>query len=522
MGIPQSNEKIITPKKHSQFQTTDGILKLKTEVLVIGSGAGGAVAAAELAKKGKDVILIEEGSYFNPTHFTSDEFISQKRLYRDAGFIITENQTANIIQGRALGGSTVVNWQTSLYPPEYVTDEWDKRFGLKGYSRKEMSPYIDEIHKRINVHEVLPNLINANNSVLRKGGTKLGLHPQLLSNNNIGCIGLGRCGLGCPINAKQSMFLSFIPDAIENGARVFTNMRAVKIKDGVEKLVTANFEPDPMETYPNSVLKGLEIQAKQVIVSAGAVEGPALLLRSGLGNEWVGRNFKIHPTSNIFAIFDEKINMFSGPPQSVVIKDGHNQNDTGYGFWLEVSPFRPTSVSVLIPFYGEKQFELLKKYPYMNSGLVLVRDGADKETNGKIEWSFGKRKVFYEITKTDGLNLLKGLKMLAEVQIAAGAKELIFPFPHLTNPIPANEIKDLNWILEQGKNLEKMMLGSAHPHGSIQAANSPKLGAISPEFELYGHKGIYVMDASFYPTGLSVNPQITTMSSVLRASRNLV
>ncbi|MEI1277388.1 GMC family oxidoreductase [Leptospira venezuelensis] len=524
-GIPNANSEIITPDKHESLikekGIKDGVWKLQAEAVIIGSGAGGAVVAATLAKAGWKVVLIEEGGYFTPAKFTGDEFLAQARLYRDAGFVIAEEQTLSILQGRTVGGSTTVNWQTSLYPPDYVTNEWDSRFGWKGYGRQEMDAFISEVHERIGVHEVPQNLINANNNTLMKGGKALGLHPEVLKNNNRGCIGVGRCGLGCPINAKQSAFLTWIPDAIEAGATVISNMRAQYIQDGDIKTVVAEFTPDPYEKAPSNILEKVMIEAPVVIVSAGAIEGPALLQRSGLGNDWVGRNLKVHPTSTNFAIFDETINMFSGPPQSAVIKDGHNQDNTGYGYWLEVAPFRPTLASSLIPFYGQRQFDAMKKYPNMSAGIVLVRDGADGEANASVKWSLGRRKVYFEITPTDGKNLLKGLKALAEVQVAAGAKAIIFPFPDVLDPIPVDKNSKFDWILDKSIEPGKIAIGSAHPHGSIQAAKSADLGAVDMDFQLYGHKNIFVMDASVYPTGLSVNPQITTMSVNLRAARAL-
>ncbi len=525
MGIPTINNKIITPKKHEEVIRRENIRnrtwKLSTDAVVIGSGAGGAVAAAELAKNGWKVVLIEEGPYLTPAQFTGDEFHSQRRLYRDAGFIVTEDQTLSIVQGRTLGGSTTVNWQTSLYPPDYVTKEWADRFGWAGYDLKNMELYVKAVHERLGVHPVPSNLINANNNVLWRGGKKLGLNPEVLLNSNRGCIGLGRCGLGCPINAKQSTFLTWIPDALENGAIVVPNMRAVEIKDGKIKTVYAEFSPDTYEKSPSILIEKMEISAPVVIVSAGAIEGPALLQRSSLGNKWVGKNLKVHPTSTIFAKFDEDIKMYSGPPQSVVIKDGHNQDGTGYGYWLEVAPYRPTLAASLVPFYGETQFRILKDYPKYNAGIVLVRDGSDGQANASVEWSFGKRKVYFELTPGDGKNMLKGLKALAEVSVAAGAKELVFPFSRLTEPVRVEPRMNFDWVLQESIRSGSIMIGSAHPHGSIQAASTPELGAVNPDLELYGHKNIFVMDASVFPTGLSVNPQITTMSVVLKAARKL-
>ncbi|GBF51394.1 GMC-family oxidoreductase [Leptospira ryugenii] len=525
MGIPQENSQIITPKKHEQIikenAIKDGKWKLQADVVVIGSGAGGGVAAAELSKAGWKVILIEEGSYFTPAQFNSDEFISQARLYRDAGFIVSEDQTISILQGRTVGGSTTINWQTSLYPPIYVTDEWEKRFGWKPVSREVMDPFVSEVHERLGVHDVPNELVNANNNVLRVGGKKLGLNPQILKNNNRGCIGLGRCGLGCPINAKQSAFLTWIPDAISNGATVISNMKAIKIEDGSMKRVYAEFMPDAYEQAPQVHIESLEISAPVVIVSAGAIEGPALLQRSSLGNDWVGKNLKVHPTSTIFGRFDQEIKMFQGPPQSIVIKDGHNQNGTGYGYWLEAAPYRPTLASALLPFVGKQQFGVVKNYKNLNAGIVLVRDGAAGQADASVKWSFGRRKVYFNLTKEDGQNMLRGLKALAEITVAAGAKELIFPFSRMEKPYQVEKNANFDWVLQESIQSGDLSVGSAHPHGSIQSASTEEMGAVGLNLELYGHKNIFVMDASIYPTGLSVNPQITTMSLVLRAARQL-
>lgn len=525
MSIPLINSKIITPKKHAEVIKQEGIKdakwKLSVDVVVIGSGAGGAVAAAELAKSGWKVALIEEGPYLTPSQFTGDEFLAQARMYRDAGFIVAEDQTLSIVQGRTLGGSTTVNWQTSLYPPDYVTNEWANRFGWTGYGLEDMKSYVDQVHERLGVHFVPNELINANNNILMTGGKKLGLHPEILKNNNRGCIGLGRCGLGCPINAKQSTFLTWIPDALEHGAIVVPNMRATKISDGKMKTVYAEFSLDAYEKAPSQIIEKMEISAPIVIVSAGAIEGPALLQRSSLGNDWVGRNLKVHPTSSIFAKYKNEINMYKGPPQSVVIKDGHNQEGSGYGYWLEVAPYRPTLASSLVPFYGNTQFSVLKDYSNYNAGIVLVRDGADGEANASVKWSFGKRKVYFEMTPTDGRNMLRGLKALAEVSVAAGATELVMPFPRFTAPIPVEAGMNFDWILKENFAPGYLAIGSAHPHGSIQAAASEDQGAVAPNLELYGHENIFVMDASVYPTGLSVNPQITTMSVSLKAARQL-
>ena len=516
---------VITPQKHSKIRREHksfahrSTWKLKCDVLVIGSGAGGAVAAAELSQQGWQVILLEEGSYFTPAEFNNDEFLSHTRLYRDAGNISVENYGLSILQGRTLGGSTTVNWQTCLYPSEHVSRQWALDFGLEGYEQKDMQPFITEVQERIGAHPVPPKLINANNQVLWQGAKKLGLKPEVLENNNRNCIGLGRCGLGCPINAKQSMFLTYIPDALKKGALVITNMRVREIKDGKKKRVYADFAPDPYQQYPRDIFEGLEVEAPVVILSAGAIEGPALLQRSNLGNEWVGRNLKLHPTTPILARFKKEIHMYSGPPQSVVLKEENKKE--AHGFWLEVAPARPPTLASSIPLYGPESFKILKDYIHMHAGIVLVRDGSDGKTQGRVQWEWGKRKVHYELSPQDGRTLLKGMQRLAQVQAAAGATELVFPFTEMNKAYRVHPKSNFNWVLKKSFSPGRIRLFSAHPHGSIPAARNSQEGALSPDFELYGHQKIYVMDASWYPTGLSVNPQVATMASALRAARKL-
>jgi choline dehydrogenase-like flavoprotein len=515
-----------TPAKHgilkAEKKYKGGPMRLAAEVVIIGSGAGGAVAAAELSSRGWRVILIEEGSYFESSMFNSDEYLSMKRMYRDSGFIFTEDQTLSILQGRTLGGSTTVNWQTSLYPPDYVIEEWELRFGLRGYSQKDMTSYIDEVYKRLGVLSVTNELINENNRVLLDGGKKLGFNPDILSNNNSHeCKGLGRCGLGCPIHAKKAASLTYIPDALKNGAMVITNLRAEWIKDGKIKTIYAKLSSDIFEATPLGAIESFEIEAPVVIVSAGSIEGPALLQRSKLGNKWVGKNLKVHPTASVFAKFEDEIRMYLGSPQSVQIKEGHSLNGTGYGYWLEAAPFRPTLASTLLPFYGEQQLDVMKDFNYYHAGLVSVRDGSDGTVDAGVTWESDRRKVFFNLTKGDADNLLEGIKKLAEIQVAAGATELIFPFSKFTKPLKVEAETSFDWVLKERPEHGFLTVTSFHPHGSIQASDSAKYGAINTNFELYGHKNIFIMDASVFPTALSVSPQISTIVVSLRAARKL-
>lgn len=526
----KKSQKIFTPKDHPHLKREahykNGIFSLEADVVIIGSGAGGAVAAAELARSGQSVIVLEEGPFLTNQDYSHDEFATLSRTYRDGAYVSSEDFSIHVLQGRVIGGSTTINWQTCIYPSLATTTEWEKDFGLQGYSQKEMAPYIAEVEKRISATKVPLNMINMNNRLLMEGAEKIGIPYKINYNNSSGCTGLGRCGLGCPTDAKRSAALTFLPDALGHGAKVFSCVRAEEIIDGPVKRVVARYAPDPdsgegEQENPGDVIETFEFRAKKVIVCAGAIESPALLQRSGLGNSFVGQRLKLHPTTTLLARYSQPVEMFYGTPQSVVIDEFANLG-TGYGYLLEVAPYRPTIASLVIPFYGEKAFQVMENYSHLQAGIVIVRDGSGKELEASIEYSGGQRKLHFKLTSSDAANMLQGIRTFASIQAAAGAKEIIFPFTRFKEPYKVKPGETFNWVLQEKRDVGDILLGSAHPHGSVQAAASSKDGALSPDFELYGHKGIYVMDGSWMPTAIGVNPQILVMSAAMRAVRKLV
>ncbi|MDH4198883.1 MAG: GMC family oxidoreductase N-terminal domain-containing protein [Spirochaetia bacterium] len=523
--------KIWTPEDHKLLKKENSFQKetlyLEADAIVIGSGAGGAVAAAELSKNGYRIILIEEGPFAEADSFSPDEFQSLSRLYRDGAYISSEDFSIHILQGRCIGGSTTINWQTCIYPSRFTTDEWENQFGLKGYSREAMTPYIAEVEKRIGVQNIPENMINRNNDLLRKGARKMGISNSMNQNNNAGeCIGLGRCGLGCPVNAKRSTLLTFIPDALKYGAKIFSCVRAEKIIDGSLKKVIARFSPDPgltaSDKLPADVIQHFEFTAKAVIVCAGAIETPSLLQRSELGNSMVGKRLKLHPVASLLSRFSKPVETFYGTPQTVVIDEYANFNQKGYGFIFEAAPYRPTITSLLVPFYGKPAFDAMKNYRYLQAGLVIVRDGSGGNVDASVEYSGSGRKVHFKLSKSDTSIMLNGIRNLALLMAAAGAKEIIFPFTRTSKPYAIKDGETFDWVLNEKADTGDILLGSAHPHGSVQASASPDDGALTPDFELYGHKNIFVMDGSWMPTAIGVNPQILIMSAAMKASRKVL
>ncbi|CAN5420113.1 hypothetical protein BH09MYX1_BH09MYX1_51530 [soil metagenome] len=206
--------------------TADG--DFDADVCIVGSGAGGAVTAAVLTAAGKSVILIEEGGYYTSDDFTTRERDMMPKLYQEGGQRTTADLGISILQGRAVGGTTVVNWTTSFRTPEDVVEHWATKHAVGGFAYSDLVPHWDWIEKRLGITKVTPESMNPNNRTLYDGCKSLGWEVDTLKRNVVACLQTGMCGLGCPVNAKRSMLVTMIPDAVDGGARVVFRARALR------------------------------------------------------------------------------------------------------------------------------------------------------------------------------------------------------------------------------------------------------------------------------------------------------
>ena len=477
MKLPVQNDKITTPEKHAKLEGLQSsgdlnIYKIEVDVVIIGSGAGGSLAAYELSRAGFRVLMLEEGSYFHPGHFKTDEVYSLSRFYRDSGFQMSENNYLSVFQGKTLGGSTTVNYKTIAYPRNNIFDDWEKIFGISGYRENETQDLVDEIESFLKFEVPSEDLLGPNQSILLPVLRDLNLPFYYYTALSHKCQGLGRCSLGCPINAKQSMYMNYIPAALDFGAKIFTQMRVLKIEDGIKKRVLAEFVKDPHEPPISGTINRMEVFAKTVIVSAGPIESPALLIRSGLGNKSVGTNLKLHPGATVMGVFESKIDMHRGIPQLLRI-DGESNSK----YWIDTWNIRPSSYSRLLPYNGISLFNTLQKFSYSASAVVQVRDGVKGKTLGRVDWRSGEKKIFYELSPEDEKQLLMGIRQLCRIYSHAGAKYIVLPFLNRTDPLPVNSADSFDWILNDPSHRKQLILNSIHPHGSISlSSNSISIG----------------------------------------------
>ncbi len=287
------------------------------DVVVVGSGAGGAVVARELAARGRDVALVEEGGFFTGKDFTGNPRAMIDLLYRSRGLTgALGRPTIPIPLGRCVGGTTTINSGTCYRAPDYVLDEWAERYGVRGAREADLRPYFERVEQELNVRPVPDETYGRNSSLFERGAAALGYAGARIPRNERGCLGTGVCAFGCPQDAKQAMHVSYVPRALDAGARLFTRCRVDKILLSAGKAigVVGRFvDAEGRETGHE-----LRVLARQVVVACGALLTPALLERSRVPDPsgLRGRNLHIHPATRVGALFDEEVRGWEEVPQA--------------------------------------------------------------------------------------------------------------------------------------------------------------------------------------------------------------
>ncbi|MHA2252091.1 MAG: GMC family oxidoreductase N-terminal domain-containing protein, partial [Candidatus Kariarchaeaceae archaeon] len=503
------------------IQPTDKMDKdaIEADYCIIGSGCGGAISAAKLSAKGFSVVILEEGPYVSKQDFNQDASKLIPKMYRRSAGLATDDLSLRILQGRTYGGTSTINWMASLRTPDFVLNQWVDEFGLENYNPKDMEKHFKEVEKRLSVHKIQDHEHSPQNRIILDGCKKLGIHAETTPINAKDCIGCGACGLGCYYDAKQDMRLTYLNDALHNQCLVYTGTRADKIKyiSKDKQVVQATV----LGTEYGLLNRSLNVHSKRVIVSAGAIYTPLLLQNSGLTKSgFVGKFLHVHPVTAAFGIFDRIIDPTYGIPLTTLSEEYRDYDGNGYGWWLETPDLEPFLAGVNYPGIGTQRRSDMATLRHSGVIIVLVRDGANKRSNGEVKWKRGFNlqsghislnkvpSIRYRLCKQDKEHLLKGLENAMEIQFAAGAKEVLGLFSEtmrLTSPDQIPSIRNL----KSGPN--QLSLFSAHPTGTARMAENPKCGVVKETLEMQHYPGIYVIDGSILPTAPGVNPMLTIL-----------
>ena len=324
------------------------------DVCVIGSGAGGAVLAAGLVEQGLDVVMLEEGNWNTRKDFDLDEGRAYTTLYQGRGAWTTADLSMTVLQGRGVGGGTTVNWTTCYRTPERILDHWREVHGVEGWDASALAPHFEAVEQRLSISEWPEALANANNRVLLSGCRKLGWEAHTLRRNVAGCGSTGYCGLGCPLDAKQAMGITYIADAVSAGLTLYSNTKCLRLQSEGRRITAVHAEVlDPDTDRPLG--RELLLRPKVTVLSAGALGSPAVLIRSGLDRDGlVGRRTCLHPVIGLPAIYSERIDGFYGAPQAVASHEFVDRGPGRVGWFMETPPMQPMLISTATTRFGEQ------------------------------------------------------------------------------------------------------------------------------------------------------------------------
>ncbi|HET8541114.1 MAG TPA: FAD-dependent oxidoreductase [Anaeromyxobacter sp.] len=488
--------------------------ELSAEICVVGSGPAGATAAWDLARAGRDVVVLEEAGDYTGTALTQRDGRMYDQLYMDRGGRTTADLSVSVLQGRALGGGGVVNACDVVPIPDAVLRRWQRRFGLSGWSPEALAPF--QARALADLSATRPGWddphVNANNRLLRRGADALGWRGELVMHNRAGCGGIGSCLVGCPLDAKRNARFVAVPGAVAAGARFLLRARAVRVEAADRELKTVRvrrLDPDGHHEVGE-----LAVRARVVILAANAVGSAQLLVRSGIGNEHVGEHLSLQPQLPVTAVFDEEVRFFRGYPQTFGITEFERLDDEEHGWWgyrIEAISGTPGIVASILPGLGPAGKAWMSRYAHLAAVLCLLPD----EPRGRIEVErSGRLRIRYALDEEQRRRFREAARSAARAFLAAGAREVLVP---VVPPVSIRSEADLARLDAVTLRPASAPLLSAHQQGGVRLAPSPRDGAADPDGRVYGARDVYVFDSAGFPSSASSH----TMAPIVAAAHHL-
>lgn len=486
---------------------------LECDVCVVGSGAGGCVVASELARAGLHVVVLEAGGGWQNPDFDQREAIGLERLYLDRGCTTTRDLGISILAGQGLGGGTTINWQTCLRLPMGIRQEWAERSRCEWLLGEPFSRSMDAVATRLGVNTRITD-INENNSRLQRGCWEMGWARASLPRNAHGCdpAQCGYCVFGCRQGGKQSAAVTFLGDGQREGKLVIIpDCRAQRVVlrgsrvHGVEALATGNA----------AVVHPVRVLARRVVVAAGALQSPALLLRSGLQLPALGKHLYLHPTSLVLGFYDDPIEGWRGPPHSILCEE-FAELEGNFGFRLEAAPVHPGIFAAAIPWTDARTHRRwMQRLRHLSVIIVLTRD----VNPGRVRLDrSGRALIDYQLGQSERRLLAQGIAAAARVHLAAGASEVVTLhtrpsiYPRGSSRSPQAMDAFCHGLLSRPVHGNHCGLFSAHQMGTCRLGWDRRTAVCDTQGQVLGVEGLFVGDASLFPCSSGVNPMLTIMA----------
>ena len=478
--------------------------EIEAEVVVVGTGAGGAVMAAELAEMGVAVVMLEEGDFYQREDFTGRPMDMLKMMYRSDGATGTVGNTFIPVPfGRCVGGTTTINSGTCYRTPDRIFRKWREEYGLEELRPEALEPFFAKVENILQVEKADPKWVGGMGQVVARGCEALGwTRHGPLARNAPDCDGQSFCAFGCPTDAKRSTNISYVPLALRYGANLLHRARATSIilEQGRAAGVKARTRGG----------KRFTVKASAVVLSAGSMMTPALLLRNGLANssKQVGRNLSIHPAVGICALFpDDDIRGYCRVPQGYGVEQFHEDGILYEGAFVPLDFCAGSFTPV-----GPRFTEVMENVEHLAYFGFLIED----TTRGRVTLGPGGMPVMsYFMNDHDVAKLKRGVDILAQIFIAAGAQGI---FPMLPGFEEMHDMRDVERLRRTHMRACDFELTAHHPLGTCRMGLDPRSSVVGPDHQCHDVPNLYIADGSSVPSSLGVNPQITIMAMATRAA----
>jgi choline dehydrogenase-like flavoprotein len=462
------------------------------------------VVAAELAAKGNRVVVLERSALCRETDFRGLELAGSASLFLDRGIGSTDDRSISLLAGSAVGGGTVVNWSTSLRLPPTIRREW------QAAGVDDLDPHYMAVEARLDI-DTNESPRNGPNAVLERGLKKLGIGFETIPRNVRGCGDCGHCGYGCRLGAKQSTMRTYLVDACRDGAEILTRCEArrIEVRDGRVTAVVAK------------VANGeLTVRAPVIALAGGSLLSPAVLLRSGIGGDHVGRHLALHPTAVVAGEYEDEILQWSGVPQSVVC-DAFADLAPGYGFRIECPPALPGILAASLPWWGAEQHrDEMTRAARTAAFILLARD----RDGGKVSLDrHGEARVAYKLDPMTAGFLMRSMVEGVRIHQAAGALRVatLHTPPLIFSGAASPESIDMQ-IRHRGVAPNRVTLFSAHQMATCRIGSDRSASVANPDGQVWGINGLYITDASAFPVSSGVNPMLTVMALARRTAQRMI
>ena len=501
-GGPAEDARWLSQIEDGEQWTDDGE-ELECDVVVMGTGAGGAVVGRELADRGYAVLFIEEGRHYRRDSFRGSALHAHHSFYRDrAGIASFGNAVMPVVMGRLVGGSTAINTATCWRTPDWIADEWCERLGTDALSPENMKPHFERVERELEIAPTDWKYLGRSAELVREGCERLGWNFYRVMRNARDCDAQGVCDFGCPSDGRRSMNITYIPSALQRGAMLFSSMRG-------ERVIIENGRAVGLEARSVTTGATLRVRSRAVILAGGAVPTPLFLLGQGICNQsnQIGRNLSLHPGASVSALFDEKIDCFNSVPQGVCCDQFHEDGMLMLGANAAINV-----AALTFGLTGQRLTEAMDAYDRVAGLACMIEDDARGRVRRRRN---GSPLITYSMTKNDVDRLQRGLGHVMDVFRAAGATRY-YPctprFPIIETDAELRRFKTARMTARD------FIMMSFHPLGTCRMGKDPTTSVVGIDHQTHEVRDLFIVDGSTVPGPPAVNPQLTIMAMATRAA----